>query len=90
MKHFQSTEGQRVNVLLLKSPELKLLTDAVRPACAGGIVTAEPGSATRELAAVGGMPVYTIEAVKVQAETVTLILEEILRTRARSHWGINE
>ena len=79
-----------MKLLLLKAPELKLLTDAVRPACAAVVARVERSCSAGEFQTAARMPVCTIEAVLVQAETVTLVLEEILRIRPPSHWSINE
>jgi hypothetical protein len=35
-------------------------------------------------------PPYSIEAISIRAETMTSVLEEILRRPPTTHWGINE
>ena len=79
-----------MKLLLLKAPELKLLNETVRPACAAVAARTERSCSAGEFQTAGRMPVCTIEAVLVRAETVTLVLEEILRAHSPSHWGINE
>lgn len=79
-----------MKLLLLNAPELKLLTDAVRPTCEMMAARGERSCSAGEFQTAGRMPVCTVGAVLVRAETVTLVLEEILRARPPSQWGINE
>lgn len=79
-----------MKVLLLNSPELKLLTDAVRPTCTVVVTKTESSGSPGESQTAGWMPACTIEALLIRAETVTPILEEILRTRPPLYWVIDE
>ena len=79
-----------MNLLLFEARELKLLTDAGQSV--GAVVVADmlPGCSGGESESSAAMASCTVEAVLLRAETMTLVLEEILRTHPPIHWSDDE
>ena len=79
-----------MNVLLPKMPEPKLLADREKPASLVVTTRSEMSFITGESQTGGAVPVCTFEAMVIRAETMTAVLEGILRSRPPPHWGIND